>query len=396
VLALATDHEFLLSDGRVFDHYCFGREFFEDYVRVFGRVRVLARIKSVETLPAGASVAEGDGVEFVPAPPVHGWRWILRSRKYVGPHVERLVADADAVVGRVPSQIGRLAAAAAIAAGKPAILEVIGDPIEALRGALPYGLSGPVGRLEAAKMRSVLRRADGVGYVSERHLQARYPADPRAVVASFSSIRLAGESIVEARRFDSDRSVRRVVCVGSLVPVKRHADLIRAFGAAPLGVRGRLTLVGGGPLRESLERLAGETTGAGEVEFTGHVSDRAEIVGILDDADLFVLASVSEGLPRVVIEAMSRGLPVIGSRAGGIPELVREEDLFDVGDVAGLSALLAEVLASPERLRAMSRHSVETAATYAEEKLSPRRREFYRAVLQRAAPAAGERDAEVP
>ena len=72
-----------------------------------------------------------------------------------------------------------------------------------------------------------------------------------------------------------------------------------------------------------LKTLAGELNLTAHVRFHGHIAGRENIERILDGADLFVMTSASEGMPRAMIEAMSRGLPAIGSAVGGITEILK-------------------------------------------------------------------------
>lgn len=123
----------------------------------------------------------------------------------------------------------------------------------------------------------------------------------------------------------------RIIGVGRLIPLKGYRYLIEALvkikGKFPGAV---LTLVGEGPEREALERLA-KTLGVGAaVTFTGEVP-HADVPGILREHDLFVLPAIvtetgeTEGLGTVILEAMAAGLPVAASGVGGIPDIVEHE-----------------------------------------------------------------------
>jgi glycosyltransferase involved in cell wall biosynthesis len=94
-------------------------------------------------------------------------------------------------------------------------------------------------------------------------------------------------------------------------------------------------------------------------------------------ADLFVLASRTEGLPRSMIEAMARGIPCIGSRVGGIPELLATEDMVEAGDSSALAAKIREVMNHPTRMRQMAARNLETAYSYRAEILQERRVALY-------------------
>ncbi len=146
----------------------------------------------------------------------------------------------------------------------------------------------------------------------------------------------------------------RVVAVGRMVEKKGFEFLIRAI--ARLGDLPNLkaTIVGDGPLRPELARLAEDLAVGDRIELPGWL-DHAEVGAVLSGADCFAAPSVvaadgdMEGLPLVVVEAMATGLPVVGTRHSGIPEAVRPEVnglLVEERDVEGLAEALRR-LASP-------------------------------------------------
>jgi glycosyltransferase involved in cell wall biosynthesis len=109
--------------------------------------------------------------------------------------------------------------------------------------------------------------------------------------------------------------------VGRLEPVKDHATLLQAFRRVREAHPGAaLVVAGDGPLREPLEAQARALGLAGSVTFLGRRSDVADWLGGLD---VFVLSSVSEGLPLTVLEAMAAGVPVVSTDVGGIQEIIR-------------------------------------------------------------------------
>jgi glycosyltransferase involved in cell wall biosynthesis len=175
-------------------------------------------------------------------------------------------------------------------------------------------------------------------------------------------------------------TVARVVLVGSLAQPYKGVDILlrSAAGCSAAGRAVEVVVVGDGKYRSELERLAVELGLQGRVTFTGNVPAGSAVRTVLDGADLFVLPSRTEGLPRAVIEAMARALPCIGSNVGGLPELLAAEDLVPSGDVAALTATLLEVLGDAARLAAMSSRNLEKAREFHHDALSAKRRAFYR------------------
>lgn len=119
-----------------------------------------------------------------------------------------------------------------------------------------------------------------------------------------------------------------LVTVGRLAPAKNYPTLLRAVAQARQSVPDLvLRLVGDGPERGALSALASELGIMSVVEFCG---ERADVGTLLRSADVFVLSSLSEGLPISILEAMAAGLPSIVTDVGGMPEVI---DLSGAGTV---------------------------------------------------------------
>jgi glycosyltransferase involved in cell wall biosynthesis len=108
--------------------------------------------------------------------------------------------------------------------------------------------------------------------------------------------------------------------VGRLVPVKDHATLLAAFQqVAHQHPECRLEFLGDGVLRQDLEQKAVQLGIASRVVFHG---ERAETRDFYENIDVFVMSSLSEGLPMTLLEAMAAGRPIVSTNVGGIPEMV--------------------------------------------------------------------------
>jgi glycosyltransferase involved in cell wall biosynthesis len=147
---------------------------------------------------------------------------------------------------------------------------------------------------------------------------------------------------------------RSILFVGRLIERKGVAHLIRALGAVRKVVSARLVVIGDGPERPRLERLARERGLAEYVEFRGRVTEAA-LRDAYADADVFALPSVldarqdTEGLGVVLLEAMNYSVPVVASEIGGITDIVQHDRtgiLVRPGDDDALADALTRVLSS--------------------------------------------------
>ena len=135
-------------------------------------------------------------------------------------------------------------------------------------------------------------------------------------------------------------------------PVKNHSLLLRA--AARLAATFptvEFVLAGDGPLRPSLESLAEQCGLGGRVRFLG---DRRDVPAVLAALDVSVVPSFSESLSNVIVESMAAGVPVVATRVGGSPEVVRHGEtglLVPPADEDALVEALGNLLSQPELRR---------------------------------------------
>lgn len=169
---------------------------------------------------------------------------------------------------------------------------------------------------------------------------------------------------------------------------------LRVFLAAAARVaasfpRARFVLIGDGPARLELERMAASLGIAGAVRFVG---ERPDAVTLLPGLDLLVQPSLWEGFGLSALEGMAAGLPVVASRVGGVPEVIRDGVdglLVPPGDAPRLAAAMADLLADPERSCALGRAGRERALSqFHVDRLVRETASLYRTLLDAAIPAA--------
>ena len=168
------------------------------------------------------------------------------------------------------------------------------------------------------------------------------------------------------RNVNSERL--RILTIGRLIPRKGFDYLIRSLPEIMRTTRRDffVEIVGDGPLRAELTRLTEQLGVTDKVIFAGTVPYER-----LDEkykqADIFVLSSLAEGMPLVVLEAMASGLPIIASGVQGIEDLVQEGvngHLFPPGDYRSLSRHLADVINNDSARPEMGKKSAQIVQKY--------------------------------
>jgi glycosyltransferase involved in cell wall biosynthesis len=229
-----------------------------------------------------------------------------------------------------------------------------------------------------------------VAYVTRHTLQQRYPAS--GFTATYSSIELPDAHFQLATKLRqphrSSSDPLRLIFVGSLA--QRYKGLHLLLQALHLcreqGVVFSLAVLGDGAYRVVYEETAVALGLAEQVVFHGFVPQGTAVVEHLCRADLFVMPSLMEGLPRALIEAMACGLPAVGSAIGGIPELLPPEALVPANDAPALAQKLLMLHRNRTQLVAMGAVNQAVAQEYRAEWLQQRRQQFYNQFLRKIHP----------
>ncbi len=241
-------------------------------------------------------------------------------------------------------------------------------------------------RLMLLAARFAFRHADALRVISSSTAErARHyaPDLPQARFMTFSDT----DVFQQAERRVAVEAASDIVYAGVLIPRKGVHQLLNAFAALDQP-HAQLRLVGhaeNADYAASLRQQAEQLGISDRVHFHGAVS-QAELADYFAAARVMVLPSLSEGLGRVVVEAMLLGTPVIGSRVGGIPDLIEPGVtgwLVEAGDEAGLAAALNDAFQADVKSMGVK------ARAFADEFFSPRSyvagyQELFELALRRA------------
>ena len=362
------------------DVYCplLSPDYFQRYRAVWDEVVVLGRLSTKAQSPLGAPRLDLDGIRLVGLPDYTGPLQYLRYRRSILNIVRGILPTVDSIIMRGGHQISQVVYSLLRGSGRPYGIEVVGDPYDSLaRGSTPNPLWSLLRRRFVRILQRLCRDAYASAYVTTAALQRRYPPGRGKFTTHYSDVVI--KPVAAARRLLPANGPFRLVAIGTLATrYKAHDILLKAVAiAVQQGLDVQLAVIGDGQHLPEMRQLAVDLGIDQRVEFLGQLPFGEPILAELDRAHLLVMPSRQEGLPRALVEAMARALPCVGTNVGGIPELLRPEELVPPNDPGALAAKLLEVLSDGERMRMLSQLNLEVAGQFTERSLRDRRLEFY-------------------
>lgn len=347
------------------------------YLRFFDEVIVIARVKKTDTDPSGRYVlSDNERVHFKCLPYGSIFSRLLHARRDSA-FVLSAIGDCDSVVCR-----GWWGAFECKKLHKNYLIESVSCVWDALWN---HSLPGKCVALPVYLMqRKAIQDAPYVLYVTKEFLQKRYPTKGMTVNCSNVELVTMDEAVLQKRLEKIERHEGKLV-IGTTAAVnvkyKGQQYVIQALGELKKkGItRFEYQLVGNGN-QEYLKSIAKKYDVEDQVKLLGGML-HDKVFDWLDSIDIYVQPSKQEGLPRALIEAMSRGLPAFGAHTGGIPELLDDKYIFhkDRKMVDRICAILESY--DSDTMKAQAAVNFETAKEYQKEILDERRTNFYRKVF---------------
>ena len=234
-------------------------------------------------------------------------------------------------------------------------------------------------------MRNACYIADGVSCVTAHYLQRHYFSKKTTAFSSNYSTLALDKSFFTSERSFPNR-VFTIVNVANQIVFngrKGFKEIIEAIALLKKDNHIVNAKFAGESYHEGAQQLKSyaETLDVGnQIEFVGYLS-RKGLSDLLDQADVFVMPTKAEGLPRVVIEAMAKGLPVITTPVSGNPELVSSHYLVDYYDVNTLADRIKELSTDAAVYETASKDNFKNSLDYEASILERRRDQFYSNLL---------------
>ena len=365
------------KSGDYFAPAIYSYDFMKRYLSTFDEVKLISKIVSDQEFDEKKmNIVSGKGVEILELPYYHGIRGMMKCFGKLVKVYKKADCDCDCCIYRI-AQMESFFAYVFRNRKIPFAVEVVNDPDT-------FVDMGIIMRKICVKMVEIMtKRANGVSYVTKNYLQKKYPhnrKDKKTFVSYYSSVDLEKKDISKLPKKYNNVKIFKIVHVSNAInsDIKGHYTLINAFkNVCEYYDNVQLIIVGDGNKLFEYKSYVKDIGLEKKVLFTGRISDKKELNRILHEADLMVLPTKMEGLPRTIIEAMAVGLPCLSSPTAGVPELIDKQYLFSPDDVSGFANEIMYLLEHHDELERMSEINIKKSYEYESVVLQQRRGEFY-------------------
>lgn len=369
---------YLDDKGNIYD-FSLTDQVLSRYLSVVDPLNIIIRIKIITDIKQTKfSQINHKNINIIPVPNLLSVKGQLFNKKKAQKIIENNVQKSDVIFARLPSITGYYAIKYAKKYSKRYLIELVGCPWDA------FWHHSYKGKLVAPFMWNATKKsvkdAPYVVYVTNEFLQRRYPSKGKTIGCSDVALPILNESVLDVRLHKIKQMTKHnPIVIGTTAAVdvryKGQEYVIKAISELnKQGYSFEYHLVGGGDI--SYLKSVSERYGViDKVKFLGSLPHE-KVFDYLDNIDIYIQPSKTEGLPRALIEAMSRGCPCVGSNAGGIPELLSNEFIFRSGNVKKLAIILASF--DTEKMKEQAKRNFKFSKGYAKEVIEKRRNKFFK------------------
>lgn len=372
------DTRFIYNGKDYYTRGSLNQEKFNEYKKYFGNITVVSRQENLKDSNISCIVSKNK---------LQGINFITVNSKYKGviKKVKEQVRNTDFAIVRLPSFIGITALHYLKKYNKKYIIEMVGCAFDAF-----WNYGNIQGKMVAPIMyilnRYYIKNADNVLYVSNEFLQKRYPNKKNSIGCSDVNISISSEQNLRKRleKIENRKknSIVKIGLIGSLnVKYKGHKTAIKALSKLKDKYNIELHFLGAGD-KENFEKIIKKYNVEKNVIFDGTLPSGQEVYKWMDGIDIYIIPSLTEGMPRALIEAMSRGCPCIGTDVGGITEILPKEMLINKKDYKQLVEKIINLLNDKEKIKKYATLNFLKAQQFEYEKLKKKKEKFYYEILK--------------
>ncbi|GAB2318566.1 hypothetical protein IRB23SM22_08240 [Alkalibacterium sp. s-m-22] len=364
-------------------------ETFKRYYSIAEELAVVIRVQEIMSDEASNRLSKitVNPFEVISCPNISSFKGQLTNKKNAINIIANEIQKSDYIIARLPSFVGNIAVDFARKYGKPYLVEVVACPWD---GFWNHSMTGKfIAPLMYYATKKRVKESLYAIYVTNHFLQNRYPTDGKHTNCSNVALTEFDDGVLERRltKIESMKDTDKIV-IGTTAAVnvryKGQQYIIQALGK--LKKQGftnfEYQLVGGGD-QVFLKSIAEKHDVLDQVKFLGAMTHN-KVFDWLETIDIYTQPSRQEGLPRALIEAMSRAIPAFGARTAGIPELL--DDKFIFSNTKKNIDEIIKILKSFDK-QAMTKQATrnyEESKKYDKNVIEERRRRFFEAFKNRS------------
>ncbi len=348
---------------------------YKRYADSFGKIVLCSRFVEVDKLSGG--MLKADFIDdIISINSLH--KTLVHKNDNL---IKGKMVDCQLVILRLPSIIAYAAARVARSIEKKYLAESMCDGWE------PYWYHGFTGKLIAPymywKMKQTVKNANYAVYVTEHFLQERYPCLHKSIHASNVMIDKLDDAVLYNRisKIETMNKTRISIMTTADVDVvsKGHRYVLKAIKKLKKKNIYITYYLAGAGNQDVIQKQAKKLGIEDSIVFLGRLS-MENVFHYLDIIDLYVHPSLQEGLPRAVIEAMSRACPCIGANTAGIPELLDKECIFKKASSKSIVASICKMLNSD--IKSYAINNFYHAKCYQNDEISKRRNDYFDYIIE--------------
>ena len=346
---------------------------------IFSNVTVLARNLEVADTP-DMSLASGEGVSFIFLESISTFNSFFGLRQQHEKTIEKVMKEHDGVIVRLPSELGLLTVKVAKQMHKKCLTEVVGCAWDAM-----WNYGGFKSKVYAPflflKMKNSVRNSHTTIYVTKHFLQERYPSSKKARTMGVSDVNLenSDENILLKRVQKIEEMDEKIVfgTIASLSVEYKGIDIVlhTLSEISKKYTHFEYHILGEGD-PEKYKTLADDLGIADKVFFDGTLPGGEAVLDWLDHIDIYLQSSITEGLSRALIEAMSRACPAVGSSVGGTAELLGDDMMFHHRDTQRFYGIIEALIQDKKWMIKVASDHFNRAKKYQKNRLDKKRNTF--------------------
>ena len=377
-LTFIHDHKFIYKDDMYYSSGKFSKSIMERYlVGPIDNIQFICRQETNINTTENLSNVSSNNIVINPIKFLKSKADFIIKRKKIYQFLKENIHPEDIVIIRMPSEIGYIAASYLKNKNVPYGIELVGDPWDSL-----WYHGSVIGKMMAFinkyKVKKYVKHSNNTIYVTKHYLQKRYPSKNNTYNASNVLI-----NKVENNYKTNKSSYKKVGLIGSLDTKYKGIDTaLRSMTILNENIK--LEIVGNGP-QEIWNKKIRKLNLSNRVTLKGTLKSGKEIENWFSTLDLYIQPSYTEGLPRALVEAMSNGLPCLGSDVGGIPELLPSTYIHHAKDYKKLAKHISLVISNESLSNEMSQQNLITANNYLSSNIQREREKFIKTICREKA-----------